>query len=340
LRKKVAIVGFTEHKRLAPYEDDSWDIWGLNDLGLDLPTHVALDRLTWFQIHTWHDTKEWNDDHVNSNPLDLRGGPPHGRDPNHVAWLIQTSEQIPLYFLEPRPEVPDAKIIDQEAMFKFFSMDGEKPCNYFTNTISWMLGKAIMDGYEEIGVWGVDMMMGGSQENSEYGYQRPSCEWLLGWARALGIRVHLPEQSDLLKTSFVYGDRDGNLYRMRIDGYRKELTTRAANLREQAANINNGITEIAGALNLLNWQMQSWMPGDGPMNPGRSPEPHAQKLAKGTITDALKASGEPSEKTAVNNRLDKLEGFAGDVGHFLEGRFGPDAKEADVNGSKPELVTE
>jgi hypothetical protein len=37
--KKVAILGFTPHKDQAPINDPEWEIWGLNDLYVDLDKH-------------------------------------------------------------------------------------------------------------------------------------------------------------------------------------------------------------------------------------------------------------------------------------------------------------
>jgi hypothetical protein len=44
-----------------------------------------------------------------------------------------------------------------------------------------------------------------ASHNSEYGPQRPSCEYFLGIAVGLGIKIVIPKQMDLLKTKFLYG---------------------------------------------------------------------------------------------------------------------------------------
>ena len=45
--KKVAIVGFADTRNQAPYNDPTFEIWGLNDLHSHIPRY---DR--WFDIHT------------------------------------------------------------------------------------------------------------------------------------------------------------------------------------------------------------------------------------------------------------------------------------------------
>ncbi len=46
---------------------------------------------------------------------------------------------------------------------------------------------------------------GFASHNSEYGPQRPSCEFFLGIAAGMGIILTVPDQADLLKTRFLYG---------------------------------------------------------------------------------------------------------------------------------------
>jgi hypothetical protein len=46
--------------------------------------------------------------------------------------------------------------------------------------------------------------------DSEYGHQKPSCEYYLGIARGRGLKVILPPESDLLKATTRYGYSAGN----------------------------------------------------------------------------------------------------------------------------------
>lgn len=265
--KKVAILGFTPHKVLAPLNDPDTEIWGLNDLYVDLPKELPYDRMRWWQIHKWKEVKDGEE-----GPCNFEGGPIHPRDPNHVPWMKEVASRMPLYMFEERKEVPEAIILKKEDFYKFFG------CNYFTNSISWMLGLAIMEGYSEIGLFGVDMMMAGG-EGSEYGYQRPSCEWLLGWAQGHGIKVILPDESDLLKTAFAYGDHEQSVYRKKLTSHLEELRSRLNAAQAQVANGNIGVQQLTGGINIIEWQLKSWMPGDGELI-GKStvPLPNAHKI--------------------------------------------------------------
>ena len=65
---------------------------------------------------------------------------------------------------------------------------------YFNSSIAYAMALAIHEGAEEIGVWGVDLVA-----DEEYAYQKPNMEYLIGFARGKGIRVHIPEKSSLCK---------------------------------------------------------------------------------------------------------------------------------------------
>jgi len=63
---------------------------------------------------------------------------------------------------------------------------------------------AITEGADRIGIWGVDMAdlestPGDPSYISEFSYQRPNLEYLIGFARGRGIVVDIPDQSPLTK---------------------------------------------------------------------------------------------------------------------------------------------
>jgi hypothetical protein len=91
---------------------------------------------------------------------------------------------------------PNATVIDFE---KIMSKYGR----YFTSSVAWMLADAIDSGAEEIAIYGISM-----SSKEEYAHQKPSCTYLIGWARALGIKVTIQDGSELLAAPFVYGYED------------------------------------------------------------------------------------------------------------------------------------
>jgi len=128
----------------------------------------------------------------------------------------------PLYLLKPDPIIPNARVLPVDTLSKQFFGD-EQP--YFTSSIAYMTALAIHEGVDEIRYFGVDMA-----HKMEYIHQRSGCEYFIGWARAAGIKVALPDSSPILK-AVPYGvrrdtkviqesilERNGNL-----DGEEKRL---------------------------------------------------------------------------------------------------------------------
>lgn len=171
-RRKIAIIGKAPSSReLAPYSDESWEIWTLSDL---VPKGQATRYSRHFEIHPL----QWIKD----------------RQDGYYQWLCeQKPDERPVYLMEMSTDIPAGVPYPIDAVKNQFR-------NYFTNTVSYMLALAIMEKPDEIGVWGVDMA-----QSEEYQRQRPSCEYFIGVAEGAGIKVTLPDQCDLLQASRLYG---------------------------------------------------------------------------------------------------------------------------------------
>jgi len=172
-RKKIAIVGKAPSSLgLAPYNDESWQIWTLSDLVL-CKQSPRFD--VQFELHT----------------TDLLGGP---RKP-YLDWLASVADK-PVIVREANGDIPLGIPYPKDEIVAKYG-------GYFTNTVSWMIALAIEMQPDEIGIWGVDMAAIGPE--AEYGHQRPSCEYFLGVAVGRGIKVFTPPQCDLLKCAGLYG---------------------------------------------------------------------------------------------------------------------------------------
>lgn len=167
-RRAVAILGFTDHRKLAPFDNPDFEIWGLNELYRYMP---VAQFTRWFEIH--------DRAYFEAN------------DAEHLKSLATLP--LPVYMQTTHPDIPNAVALPKAAI--------EAKCGtYMTSSIAWMLGLAIAEGFEEIHVYGVDMA-----QDTEYKEQRPCCEYLIGLARGMGIKVVVPVTSDLMKAVGQYG---------------------------------------------------------------------------------------------------------------------------------------
>lgn len=173
-RKKFAVVGFSSSTRdQAPYDDPAWVIAGLNQLYRYMP-RVDL----WFEIHH---REMFLADQV--------------RDTNYLQWL--RSAPVPVFMEEQFDDIPTSVRYPIERAIGLLGRE------YFESSIAYMVTWGLLHGFEEIGVWGVDLIVG-----QEYDYQKPNLEYVLGIARGMGVKITIPSESALLKQGRVrYGAR-------------------------------------------------------------------------------------------------------------------------------------
>ena len=197
-KEKVGIVGCATCKNETPMQDSSWEFWGVNNLFLSMPSGNGKGPQKWgkwFEIHPIDKDKEGHF---------VRRWDKNFRGQNMNQYMKQLAElPCPVIMQKHWEEVPNSV---EYPIAEILSKFGK----YFTNTISYEIALAILLGAKEIGIWGVDMAVGTGQANvlnpagGEYSVQKPSCEWLVGYAMGMGIKVTIPDTSDLLKTRFLY----------------------------------------------------------------------------------------------------------------------------------------
>ena len=234
-KRRVAIVGFADSRDEAPFGDPTVELWGMNRL------HAVMPDKPWDRYFQLHDILE-----------------AHEGDEEHLSWL--RAQTIPVY-LRPDDigkhqipaEIPYPK---QEIVEQFGS--------YFTNTVSWLIAFAIREGFEEIGIYGVDMAQDALLD-SEYAYQRPSCEYFIGIAAGLGISVFIPPGSDLLRASHLYGFESGDTIRQKYEARMRELAKRKAAMQQELTGLDQhrgqliaGINQLEGAHQDVQYWRRNW----------------------------------------------------------------------------------
>lgn len=225
--RKVCIVGFTLSKEEAPFDDPSWDIRGCNNLYR--PELWGGEQKRFTRIYDPHSVEE------------IRS------DPHHEAWIKAGS--TPVYVTDPQPDWPSAIRIPRDEL-------NNTPYPYYTNTISWMIAHALYEGPpEELWLIGVDMAQG-----TEYAQQRPSCEYFLGLAQGMGVKVYVPKTSDLLKSAFQYGFENDSPLRTKLEVRQREVTQRRAEVQAALANVE---ARKEATLKQLQAEREQLIHGDG-----------------------------------------------------------------------------
>lgn len=207
-RQKVAILGFAPSWREAPFADENYEIWALNEMYRVAPEVPTFRADRWFEIHDRNS--------------------PSKNNPEHIGWLQQCP--VPVYMWQHYDDIPNSLRFPREQIVDYFKSKNFKGSGYFTNSISWFIALAIMEGFKTIAVYGVDMAT-----DSEYQAQRPSCEYWIGVCEGLGIELILPETSDLLKCTQLYGFESNNRNRAWMKTQIGELKKRGKIFSQQEA---------------------------------------------------------------------------------------------------------
>lgn len=236
-KSKVAIVGCADSNNQTPFDRAAeFEFWGVNNLHLTLPGPWTR----WFEIHsiTTDAAGRW-----------LRRGAPDFRGQPVTKYLAGLQAlDIPVYMQGPCAAVPNAVIYPLDPIVGQFG-------RYFTNTISYMIALAIAEGFQEIQVLGVDMAV-----DTEYFWQRPSCEYFLGICQGRGIRFVLPDECDLLKTRFLYGfqEVEDTAFNKKVNAMLTAMHKRQAKAANQAANASKQHEQYIGAIQATHEIKKIW----------------------------------------------------------------------------------
>lgn len=234
--RKVAIVGTSpQNSHLAPYNDPTWEIWGISRMYLQVP---RWDR--WYELHRFEELcRTWapGQDDVEAESRKA-----------YTEWLSRDHGK-PIY-VQPGIEGagPSLKPYPIQEIVTAF-----RP--YFTNQVSYMIAHAIteLQPGDVLGVWGVDMAM-----TEEFREQRPSCEYFLGIAEGKGIEVVIPDQSNLLKAKALYGFAPVNPIVETLKAKKNELTGRKNDIEAGLKQGQMQFAGLSGALDMIEGLLTNW----------------------------------------------------------------------------------
>lgn len=186
--RRIALLGFARTYSAAPFDDPTVSIWGMNELYKLLPRWDV-----WFELH---DTEYLGKTARVETPAEPT---------RHLNWLRTQPVGRPIYMIRAFDDIPACVAYPLNQMCERFG-------RYFTSTVGYMLAVAIADlldarrdpnvpeDGEWIGLYGIDLA-----SDTEYQYQRPNAEYLIGYARGKGIAVDVPEEAAVTHAANLYG---------------------------------------------------------------------------------------------------------------------------------------
>ncbi len=185
--KTVALVGFASATLGFAHDSQADEFWSVNNaIDYNIP---RIDRL--FEIHPLE-------------YLELKSKGENNGQNKHWDWLLK-EHPFPIYMQEVFPQFPSSVQYPFEDVYALMGgiKRGERkePKPYLTSSIGYMLPMAILEGFERIEIYGVEMASG-----TEYGYQKANTEFWIGMAAGQGIEIYIPEISALLNAKLYHVD--------------------------------------------------------------------------------------------------------------------------------------
>lgn len=163
---KIALIGASPSRHLAPFNDRKWSIWACSDGTVDIPRCDLR-----FELHTF----------------ELLRSEPRAK-PRNVEAYLDFLKHCAVYLQERNKDYPYSLTYPKERMVRKYGPF------FFTSSIAWMMALALDElKPEAIGLWGVDM-----KAKEEYGHQRPGFHYFYEIAKRSGVKIILPAGCTLL----------------------------------------------------------------------------------------------------------------------------------------------
>lgn len=166
MKKKVAILGCGRSKDKAPYDNDEYEIWSLNEMSA-----LRFDRH--FELH----------------PVDVQ-------NEREIEWL--TNCEKPIYVLSKK-DMPFIKNAIEYPLDDILAQPWA--IRYFTCTMAYEMALAIHLGYEKIELWGLNMDEGSPRERT---VESACLQYWCGIATGKGIKVRWSEHPGFNRYDYGY----------------------------------------------------------------------------------------------------------------------------------------
>lgn len=209
--------------RLAPYGNMNWAMCGCSPGVYGVAPRVEA----WVELHRYEPGQPWF-------------------SPEYCQFLANFPG--PVWMAEKRPEIPNSIELPLTDLIVKYSP------YFFTSSLAYMMAMAIECGFKRIGLFGVDMAAA-----SEYKDQRLGCQYFAIIAKAHGIEVGVPPESDLFRPSPLYGVSEVSHARIKMLARRRELEARVQSALATQQNAKDETLYLRGALEDLEWAEMDWM---------------------------------------------------------------------------------
>lgn len=163
-RTKVAILGYSDSLKDAPFDNPEYEVWSCNE----------------------GDVKRF-DRHFELHPMVVQ-------NERELAWLAVCKK--PVYVLHETPLIPEGIVYPLDNILK-------QPWarHYFTCTFAYEIALALYEGFETIGLWGTNSDQGSPRERT---IESACIQFWMGVAIGKGVEVIWPDDPAKNRYAYGY----------------------------------------------------------------------------------------------------------------------------------------
>jgi hypothetical protein len=241
--KKICyIIGTANSRMKAPFDttNPNAQFWGVGHCLL-LQDIRRLDKV--FEIHL---------PYIYNQEISPFSQKPIVWHANKEYALFGRTNDVAVITQKKDPNINIVDVFDRDYYKdKYFPLFPPSDVFYATNSIAWMILKAIDDGFEEIHLYGIHL-----ETQSEWTYERPCNEMWLGFFMGMmyerGIKtpvIYLPEEADVMRGYHEYGFADIEVRRKKIQSKIEMDNKIIEDMKTQRQNIVNELNRLHSEIN-------------------------------------------------------------------------------------------
>ncbi len=210
--KRIALVGTAPSGKYAPFNDPSWELWGVG-----MRADYFRNAKRWYELHR------------------LDGEPPQWAA-DWRALMKPWASECEIYMFYPEPDLGRVVQMDPKPLLAKYG------AFFMTSSFSWMMAQAIEEGAQEIGLWGVDMEYG-----TEYRQQRVGLRHFIEIAKTAGIKVTRVASSGIAMEPIPYPFWQDDPILSKVHLRKATLKEQAMNAASVAKSLEEKLLRLEGA---------------------------------------------------------------------------------------------
>jgi len=217
----IALLGTAPSSMYKVPSAGPWQVWGCSPGTMELGDEIDV----FFELHRYEPGQPWFSE-------------------GYCEFLKNRKK---IWVSKEVDDIPNGKVIPYKKLVKKYGP------YFFTSSLAWMLAMAIEKKPEKISLWGVDM-----GATTEYFDQKLGCQYFALVAKAQGIEIGVPPESDLFRPLPPYGLCQHNHGWQKLESRKRYFQQEHDRIVKEIDTLTQSKWFFTGALDDLDYNMKTW----------------------------------------------------------------------------------